>query len=112
MRLTLVAATVAVVFSLSGCGSSDQNDVIGRGPVSLVFTGDGTEPTFVKVSWQDESGAWTARDFTVQAGGRVELRVDERLRYYISLDPLTVAETTGRASSQNEVVDATTAVPQ
>jgi len=112
MRLALVVLALAVIVAIIGCSSSDQNAVIGRGPVGLVFTGDGTEPTFVKVSWQDETGAWAARDFTVQAGGRVELRVDERLRYYISLDPLTVAETTSESASRNQVISATTKSPR
>lgn len=108
MRLALVVVALALIAAVIGCGSSDQNEVIGRGPVGLVFTGDGTEPTFVKVSWQDETGAWTARDFTVEPAGQVELRVDERLRYYISLDPMTVGGAARQASPQNAVIDATT----
>lgn len=106
MRLFLAAVILAGFVALTGCGSSDQDVVIGRGPVGLVFTGDGVDATFVKVSWQSESGAWTARDFTVQPEGKVELRVDERLRYYISLDPQPAVAAASEGAPQDVVIDA------
>lgn len=109
MRWLLVAVCALALAVLVGCGSQDE--VIGRGPASLVFTGDGDDDTYIKVSWQGDYGQWLSRDFTVYSEGRVELRLEDRLTYYISLDPPrspasaeASAAAPGTGKAQNEVI--------
>jgi len=76
--------SVAVLGALCGCGSQDE--VIGRGPAALVFTGDGDDSVNIEVTWEEDNGQWVSRDFTLYPLGRVEVRLADRLNYYVSVD--------------------------
>ena len=97
-----VLSPALLMMLLAGCGGS-QNEVLGTGPASLVFTNSGDTQVDVKVSWQGEQGQWQARDFTVYVDGRVELRVPQRDKFYINLDSECDCDTLAVASSGRAV---------
>jgi len=85
LRLTLAGlAALALVLVLAGC--AQQDEVIGYGPASLIFTNEGSDSVDVRVAWIGSGGDWLSRSFTVYVDGRVELRLSDRLEYYIELD--------------------------
>lgn len=85
LRPTLAGLVATVMVGLiAGC--AQQDEVIGYGPASLIFTNEGTDSVDVRVAWVGNGGDWLSRSFTVYVDGRVELRLSDRLEYYIELD--------------------------
>jgi hypothetical protein len=60
--------------------------VIGDGPVTLAFGMIAGAPVRTRVAWLDGGGATIFRTLTVTADRPIHLRVDQDLRYEITLD--------------------------
>jgi hypothetical protein len=109
--LVLLPATALLCgLALVGGCSGSQDETIGTGEVSLVFTNEGDTPSPMVVRWPAGDRIVTER-FTVRAGGRVTLRAPRRLNYNIQMSPTCAraAEVPGEpvATPQDEVIDAT-----
>ncbi len=98
----IVLALLTLTVLLAGC--AQQDEVIGYGPASLFFSNDGSEPIDVRVTWVGSGGGWVARDFTVYVDGQVELRLSDRLEYYVELasDGSGFYATMGKSSDEAE----------
>ena len=79
----IVLLILPLTVLIAGC--AQQDEVIGYGPASLYFSNDGDESIDVRVTWVGSGGGWVAKDFTVYVDGQVELRLSDRLEYYIEL---------------------------
>ncbi len=105
-----VAATIVVgVALLAGCSGS-QNETIGSGDVSLVFTNQGDTSTPMIVRYATGDRVITHR-FTVLVGGKVTLKAPRRLTYDIEMRPECVEGAqiapAGDGPRQDQVIDAT-----
>ena len=109
LALTLVtAAALLVCLALvGGCGGS-QDQTIGTGDVSLVFTNQGDTASPMVVRWATGDRMATQR-FTVLVGGRVTLKAPRRLTYDIQMSPTCSepAQAPGGPAKQDQVIDAT-----
>ena len=102
-RVLLTLAVLGIVGILVGCDT--QNEVIGQGPATLVFRNGGAETIEVQVGWDDADGETHHRHFDVQADGRVELHLVDRLTYEIRLDADSASATTaGGAPPADQVI--------
>ena len=70
---------------LAGC-SAPGDKQIGEGPASLVFENEGYDRIEVRVRWTDDSGTDQSRRFSVHAGQEVELLLDDRSEYRVTMD--------------------------
>lgn len=82
--LCILGAYSALVI-LAGCAGWRQDETIGQGPVSLIFRNTGPETIEVRVTWTRATGDPRSREFDVEVGGRVELRLADRAEYEIKL---------------------------
>ena len=108
--ILVVGAALAVGLILGvGCGGS-QEETIGTGDVSLVFTNQGDTASPMVVRWSTSDGLATQR-FTVYVGGKVTLKAPRRLNYDIEMSPTCAeaAQAPGGKSvaPQDETIDAT-----
>jgi len=111
MTSTQYKWALVVLVLLAGVGGcSAQNETIGQGDASLVFTNSGDISSPLQVRWADARGRLVTERFTVLPTGRVTLRVPARLQYDIDLAPSCAAgavQTPGPAAArQVQVIDA------
>jgi hypothetical protein len=108
LALILIAAALAVCLAVGGGCSGSQNDTIGTGDVSLVFTNQGDTSSPMVVSWATNAGTAT-QHFTVLVGGQVTLKAPRRLVYDIQMSPTCAAPASAPSgpAKQDQVIDAT-----
>ncbi|MGQ9731005.1 MAG: hypothetical protein ACUVX8_06985 [Candidatus Zipacnadales bacterium] len=82
--LAVIAIAAGVGSLLTGC--SAEEEVIGRGPMSLIFENNGTKKIEVEVHWTDQTGIHRSCDFDLAVNGRVKLRTTNRPEYRILLE--------------------------
>ncbi len=106
-----LAAGAALALGLAlvaGCGGQDET--IGTGDVSLVFTNQGDTASPMVVRWV-AGDRMAVQRFTVQVGGRVTLMTPRRLTYDIEMSPtcseLAQAPAGKSAAKQDETIEAT-----
>lgn len=104
MKHLSLTAVVLLPLTVLLAGCAQQDEVIGYGPASLFFSNDGSEPIDVRVTWVGSGGGWVAKDFTVYVDGQVELRLSDRLEYYVELasDGSGFYATMGKSSDEAE----------
>ncbi|MBM3497556.1 MAG: hypothetical protein FJX74_02690 [Armatimonadetes bacterium] len=79
-----LAGLVTLAAGVAGCGAQDE--VVGEGPASLVFSNSGAETIDVSVRWTDDEGTPRRKGFDLEPQGRVEVRLADQLEYRIYLD--------------------------
>lgn len=115
-RARILVSVMAVVVMLSAVGlallsgcSGSQDETIGAGDVSLVFTNQGDTSTPMIVRYASGDRVVTHR-FTVLVGGKVTLKAPRRLTYDIEMRPECVEAVqvapAENAPRQDEVIDA------
>jgi hypothetical protein len=88
----VLVCLMLVALGLWGC--SGQNEVIGKGPVSLLFDNEGGSTIHVSVHWTGPEGRVLSRSFDVEGYGSVDLRIAQSERYRIELTGSAAGATT------------------
>ena len=85
-KLAVVLIAGIVVGWLAGCGGAMQRQVIGNGPVSVLFQNTGGRSVHVVVRWVGREGQERKRHFQLESGGQVDLHTVESEQYEVRID--------------------------